>query len=182
VGLIDWLKERFAAPPSDVLSMEPQCLRHRVLTLRLPAGWQFTHADSFRFSATGPGGCSVKSEFRRLITGGTDVHNFVYMESEEVDKRREEIIRFVEEWNLGGKANAVKAPEGILWIERSDVEGQNARLQIAVLNFKLRDPNIGPPPMLHIVITHSCALGTHAREGGARRLAPRNAAKKTSVE
>jgi hypothetical protein len=153
MGLINWLKKYFPDPPSDVLSMEPQCLRHRVLTVRLPTGWQFTHADSWRFSATGPDGCSVQCDFRRVITGGTDLHNYTYMKAEEIGRQRQELIQTLQKYVLGGSANEVKAPDNILWLERSDVEGQRARLQIAVLNSALRDREIGPPPVLHIVCT-----------------------------
>jgi len=151
MGILDWLKEQLH-PPSDVLAMEPQCLRHRVLTVRLPVGWQFTRADSWRFTATGPGGCSAEFTLRRIVSGGT-AENQIHMKANEVEGHRQEIIQMLRDQFLKGDVKEMKAPEGVLWLEQSDVEGQNSRLLIAILNSKPRDPEIGPPPIIHIVCT-----------------------------
>ena len=75
MGILDTLKKLLpkVLPPPP---FEPQCARDTYLTIRLPTGWQFTHAEGgggggyTRFVAAGPGGCSA--EFRILHMHGAE--------------------------------------------------------------------------------------------------------------
>ena len=51
----------------------------------------------------------------------------------------------------------MKGPEGLLWLEAEDVLGQNRRLQIGVLNTRLRNPELVFSPFLYVIYTMPAA-------------------------
>jgi len=157
MGLSDWFKKLFE-PPNFVSKEEPHCLRHYVLTLRLPAGWQFTVPSSDQFTATGPGGCSASCVFGRVWTSGTQ-DNPSYMSAKEMRGRRPEFIKLLQNWFKGGGAVEVKSADNILWLERSKADAQSALLEMAIVNYAPRDPVLDPPWVLRIDCTAPAGAG-----------------------
>ena len=144
MGILDLLKKLMpeGEPPP---AMEPQCVRHKYLTIRLPVGWRFLSADPRKFEASGPGGASAEFYISHVYEGRR------LMKAEEVEQRREE-IRKIHRMLLGSNsAQEEVLPGGALWMEAGDTQGESQRLQIVVLNPKPRAAEIPSPPSVHVI-------------------------------
>lgn len=163
MGVLDFLKKLF--PPGDgnpLLAMEPQCVRYKYLTLRLPTGWRFTNADGRSFTASGPGGCAVE-----FFLAGINAPGGGGVKAEEFENKRKDIVRLMGKYFLESKsAGETILPTGVLWMEATDIQGPNQRLRIALLNPRPRNQE-WVPPMLQVTCTMP---GVSAGEGfGAER-------------
>lgn len=147
MGVLDFLKKLFPQGESPLLAMEPQSVRYKYLTLRLPTGWRFTHADGRSFTASGPGSCSAEFFFA-VIT-----EPYRLLKAHEFEEKRKDIVRLMGKYFLEGKAaGETTLPTGVLWMEATDIQGQNQRLRIALLNPRPRNQE-WLPPMLQVTCT-----------------------------
>lgn len=171
MGILDLLKK--LVPEGEPFpAMEPRCVRHKYLTIRLPVGWQFLSADPRKFEASGPGGALAEFYVSHISTGPRRL-----LKAEEVEQRREE-IRKIQRMLVGGKsAHEEVLPGGVLWMEAGDTQGENHRLQIALLNPKPRAAEIPSPPSVHVICTMpgaSAGAGFSAERFEALRAAVRS--------
>lgn len=145
MGILDALKKLIPkGEPPPV--MEPQCVRHRFLTVRLPTGWQFTQADERVFAASGPGGCLVQFLLAAInMRGGAKASEF--------EEHRKDIVRLVRDYFLESKsAEETIMPTGVMWMEATDVHAKDRRLRIVLLNTRPRNHD-WLPPMLQVTCT-----------------------------
>lgn len=125
MGTLEGLKRLFE-PGKPPFTVEPQCLRHVALTLRLPAGWQFTKNDGRNFSAAGPAGASAVF----LVTSVNEP-----LSKYPPDEMRTMISKLVRDYVLRKQAVEEKVlPSGVLWFE--------AKGRIVTFNLRPRDPQI----------------------------------------
>ena len=124
MGLLDVLKR--LAPKSEPL--DPQVLRHELFTLRLPVGWRFTRDDGRTASAVGPANQAVTFYFNWGAEG-------VPTTAQEIERRRPELLEslgMLVQADARFKATPVKKvlPNGVLWIEASEVLGADQQFVI----------------------------------------------------
>lgn len=146
MGVVDFLKKIFPPGKNPLLAMEPQCVRYQWLTLRLPADWRFTQADGRSCKASGPGGCSAEffivPAFNR------------YVDVQKVERNRAHFAKIMRNYIFKSRV-AVETilPTGLLWMEASDIQGQEERLQIALFNPQSRNPEFLQPTSLQVTCT-----------------------------
>jgi hypothetical protein len=136
--ILDVLTKRLWGKPEYVPVWDPQCVRHKLLTLRLPTGWRFTQVEQMEFAASGPD-CTVS--FRFVIQTPMGIHRVFTPEDVRAASRSQvmSVVRAI----FNSDAKEVQAPEGFLWFEAVDTQGKNKRLQIALLNTKPRSAFAG---------------------------------------
>jgi len=158
MGLLDFLKKLSPpAPPvnNPTLAMEPQCVRHRWFTLRLPLGWRFTEADGFRATASGPGGCSA--DFFLAI-----INKEKALEPEEFEQNRKVFVQLMGAGHLDGKTGGeTMLPTGVAWMETIDTYRQKRRLRIALLNTRPRNRELSPA-----ILQVTCTIPEAAADDG----------------
>lgn len=147
MGIKEFLTKRLWGEPEYVPTWDPQCLRHKLVTIRLPTGWRFTQVEQLEFAATGPD-CTVSFRF---IVGfpSVEVRNF---RPEEVEANRSQASKLVRAI-FNADAKEMQGPEGFLWLEAVDAQRKSKRLQIALLNTKPR-PAFADAFILHV----TCAV------------------------
>jgi hypothetical protein len=175
MGLSDFLKKLFPPGESPLLSMEPQCVRYQWLTLRLPAGWRFTQADGRSFTASGPRGYSVGFFFANVIKGAHERGQ--RLRAQEFENERKNLVQLMSKHFLEGKSSGEAIlPNGVVWMEATDAQGQGKRLRIALLNPRPRTEE-WIPPMLQVTCTipsGSSSVGLAADRFEALRAALRS--------
>src|SRR3954453_21256309 len=155
MGVLDFLKKLFPPGENPMLGMEPQCVRFRWLTLRLPPGWRFTEADGMNFKAAGPGDCAVDG-FLAGVHGSGKAGDLVRLMSEHFFRK-------------GSAPAETVLAHGVVWLEAVEGRGKEKTLRLALIKPK---PGEGGrlPPVLQV----TCTLpGTSAAE--ALRAALRSA-------
>lgn len=147
MGFLDLLKGLLPKTPE----WDSGSVRHQLLTLRLPTGWQFTRVYPNEFSATGPGGTSLRVTFLPLNKWWSDVTE--HLRPHETFSARDEILE-VSGKIFKSEPKEGKGPDGILWLEASDFQDNKMRLQIGVVNAKPRDPALANRAVLvHVTCT-----------------------------
>jgi len=131
MGIKEFLSKRLWGKPDYVPTWDPQCIRHKLVTIRLPAGWQFTKVEQLEFTATGPD-CTVSFRFVVASGRGTRAPRPEELAAKPGDAAK--LVSFI----FNAEAKEVARPEGFLWLEAVDVSRKNKRLQIALVNTKPR--------------------------------------------
>jgi hypothetical protein len=151
MGFGDFLKNLFPQGENPLQAMEPQCLRYRWVTLRLPTGWRFTQADGRSFRITGPGDCLVDGFFSDVSRGRH------YVMARDFDQKRDEIVELASKHFLEGKSLRPEVlPAGALWLEAADTKADRQRLRIVLINPRPHNQE-RLPPMLLVTCTASGA-------------------------
>ena len=148
MGIADFLKKLFPPGKNPLLALEPQCLRHVFLTLRLPQGWQFTgHNDSRMFKATGPGGAAAELSIAPAFNQRVEAKNAEQNRAQFVKVMRDHVFK-------GRKPSEEVLSTGVLWMEAKDVQGGNERLEVVLFHPQSRSPErLGQPTRLQITCT-----------------------------
>lgn len=142
MGIFDFLKNS-GASREPLLALEPQCVRYEWFTMSLPAGWQFTQADSRSFAASGPGGFLAEVKFAH--PRGFTMSSF--------DKHREAILQIMRGFLQSRSGKEKKLMTGVMWMEAIEVQGKAQRLRIALFNSRPRNLEDLPPPLLMVTCT-----------------------------
>jgi hypothetical protein len=136
MGFLDALKKLIPEnkPPFTV---EPQCLRDVVVTIRAPAGWQISHVGNYSFRVSGPGGCSAELSIART--------NQV-VDRTQLEKNRAAVAKLVRGYILKGKVEETLLPGGVLWMESSESDA----LHVVAFNLQPRSPEIRTLPSVDL--------------------------------
>jgi len=155
MGLLDILKKLSPPAGNPTLAMEPQCVRHKWFTLRLPLGWRFTQADGFNATASGPGGCSV--DFFLAI-----INKAKGLEPDGFEQNRKVFVQLMGAGHLDGKTEGETIlPTGVAWMETVDTYRQKRRLRIALLDTRPRNQELSPA-----ILQVTCAIPEATADDG----------------